>query len=145
MRSSQIDFDRHVITLPPGSTKNRLPRRIVFNPEGKLAGLLRNCVKDKRPDAYVFSRDPQGSIPVRDFRTSFDRAATRAKIKTGSGPGGKLHFHDLRRSAIMGMASYGLTEHESMAVAGHLSVDVHRRYNVISEGAARRIAERIDK
>jgi integrase len=112
--------------------------------DGRLAKLLKVAIKGKGPDAYVFSRD-SGSTPVCDFRGAFDKAATAAKITTGSGPNGKLHFHDLRRSAITRMHSAGLSEGESMAIAGHLSVDVHRRYRILSEGAARAIAERIDK
>lgn len=143
MRVSQIDFERSTITLPAGTTKNKMPRKVVMNPKGKVLKLLRAECKGKQPSAYVFSRDG-GSTPVRDFRVSFDRAATAAKITTGSGKDGKLHFHDLRRSAISGMDSAGLSESESMAVAGHLSVDVHRRYKQLSENTARRIAARID-
>jgi integrase len=144
MRVSQIDFARHVITLPAGTTKNRMPRKVVLNAKSKLTKLLVAACKDKAPNAYVFSRDAKGSIPVRDFRVSFDRAATAAKITTGSGPNGKLHFHDLRRSAITRMDSAGLSETESMAIAGHLSADVHRRYKQLSEQTAREIASRID-
>jgi hypothetical protein len=43
------------------------------------------------------------------------------------------------------MAEAGLSESQSMAVAGHLSADVHRRYKIISEGTARDIAAMIDK
>jgi integrase len=143
MRVNQIDLDRSTIVLPAGTTKNRMPRKVVLNPKGGLLKLLRAEVKGKQPSAYVFSRDG-GSTPVRDFRVSFDRAATAAKVTTGSGKDGKLHFHDLRRSAITRMDSAGLSESESMAVAGHLSVDVHRRYKQLSENTARQIAARID-
>lgn len=144
MRVNQIDLDRGTITLPPGSTKNKMPRRIVLNPDGRVAKLLKEAIAGKRPDAYVFSRDKQGSIPVRDFRTSLDRVATEAQIKTGSGKNGKLLFHDLRRSAITRMRTAGLTEDESMAIAGHLSVAVHRRYKQVSDWTARQIAAKID-
>jgi integrase len=141
MRVNQIDLLRHIITLPAGSTKNRMPRRTVMNPKATLHKLLEGLVKNKRPDQYLFSRDG-GSTPVRDFRHVWGNAV--AGITTGSGKGGKLLFHDLRRSAITRMASAGLSEVESMAVAGHLSPAVHRRYKQISEGTAREIAARID-
>lgn len=144
MRVNQIDHDRHTITLPAGSTKNKMPRRIVLNPESKLSKLLAQITKGKAPHAYVFSRDAQGSIPVRDFRVAWDKIVTAAKIKTGSGPDGALQFHDLRRSAISRMASIGLPEEERMVIAGHLTADVHRRYRHLSDGAARRIAAKID-
>ena len=141
MRANQIDLERHTITLPAGSTKNRMPRRIVMNPSGKLSKLLAAAVEGKSPNAYVFSRDG-GTTPIRDFRKSWDKIV--ASIKTGSGENGRLHFHDLRRSAITRMHSAGLSETDAMAVAGHLSSAVHRRYKQISEWDARQIAAKID-
>jgi len=144
MRVKQIDLDRHTITLPTGSTKNSMPRRVVMNPDGQLTKLLADAVEGKSPEAYVFSRDERGSAPIRNFRVSWDRLVTACKIKTGSGKDGKLLFHDLRRSAITRMASAGLSESDSMSVAGHLSSAVHRRYKQISEWDARKIAAKID-
>jgi integrase len=144
MRVNQVDLERHWITLPAGSTKTKMPRRIILNPEGKISKLLTPLVQGKQPHAYVFSRDAQGSIPVRDFRVEWAKAVKASGIKTGSGPDGLLHFHDLRRSAITRMAGAGLSEAESMAIAGHLSQDVHRRYKQLSEGAAQRLASKID-
>jgi integrase len=141
MKCRQIDLDRGTIILPAGSTKNRMPRKVVLNPKGMVAKLLRGMLKGKHADSYVFSRDG-GSTPVRDFRVSFDKAA--ALCTTGSGKNGKLHFHDLRRSAITNMDSAGLSTEESMAVAGHLTADVHRRYKILSEDRARKIAERLE-
>lgn len=143
MRANQIDLERHIITLPSGSTKNKMPRRIRMNDSSALHKLLAALVKGKRPEQYVFSRDG-GSTPVRDFRHVWDKAVTAAKITTGSGRGGKFLFHDLRRSAVTRMGEAGLSEAQSMAVAGHLSPAVHRRYKHISEGTAREIAARID-
>lgn len=143
MRVNQIDLERHIITLPVGSTKNKMARRIVMNPEGKLSKLPAEAVKGKAPNAYVFSRDG-GSTPIRDFRVKWAKAVTAAKITTGSGPGGKLLFHDLRRSAISRMGQAGLSEVDSIAITGHLSPAVHRRYKLISEWDARQIAGRID-
>jgi integrase len=118
MRVNQIDLERHTITLPAGSTKNKMPRRIVLNPKGKLAKLLAKAVKGKEQHAYVFSRDAQGSIPVRDFRVAWNKIVTAAKMKTGSGPNGGLQFHDLRRSAITRMANAGLSENGSVMSTG---------------------------
>jgi hypothetical protein len=65
---------------------------------------LRAEMKGQRSKHYVFSRDG-GSTPVRDFHVAFDKAATAAKTTTGSGPSGKRHFRDLRRSAITRMGA----------------------------------------
>lgn len=55
-----------------------------------------------------------------------------------------MHELKLRRTALTNMADIGLSESQSMAVAGQLSVDVDRRYKS-SEGKTRNIAARIDK
>jgi integrase len=143
MRVGQVDFARNRITLPVGSTKNKMRRVTVFNPKGQIGKLLRSMAKGKRPEQYLFSRD-DGSTPARDFRVSFDRAASAAKIATGSGPGGKLWFHDLRRSAVTHMDDIGLSESQSMSIAGHLTPDIHRRYKILSENKARQLAEKLD-
>jgi len=144
MKVGQVDFDRSRIILPAGSTKNKMPRSVFFNPSGAPGKLLEAMAKAKRSEHYLFWRD-DGSTPVRDFRVSFDNAASSAKITTGSRPGGKLFFHDLRRSCVARLAGdIGLSESQSMSAVGHLSVDVHRRYKIISDNSAREIARKID-
>jgi len=143
MKVGQVDFERNRISLPAGSTKNKMPRTTFFNPKGKAGKLLKQMAKGKRPEHYLFSRDG-GSTPCRDFRVSFDKAASAAKIKTGSGADGKLMFHDLRRSAVTRMDEEGLSESQSMKVAGHLTPEVHRRYKILSENTAREIAQKLD-
>jgi len=143
MKVGQVDFERNRINLPVGSTKNKMPRTTFFNPKGQAGKLLRAMAKGKRGDHYLFSRDG-GSTPCRDFRVSFDRASTAAKISTGSGKDGKLMFHDLRRSAITRMDEEGLSETQSMKVAGHLTAAVHQRYKILSDNTAREIATRLD-
>jgi len=142
MKVGQVDFDRSRIILPAGSTKNKMPRSVFFNPSGAPGKLLKAMAKGKRSEHYLLWRD-DGSTPVRDFRVSFDNAASSAKITTGSG--GKLFFHDLRRSCVARLAGdIGLSESQSMSAVGHLSVDVHRRYKIISDNSAREIARKID-
>ena len=143
LRRRHVDLERHLILLDGANTKNRMPRKIVLNPSGAAHKLLEKCCAGKSPEAYVISRDAKGSIPIRDFRNDWDKIS--AGIATGSGPGGALFFHDLRRSAIRNMAEMGIMEHDAMVLAGHLSADVHRRYRGLSESYLREISARIDK
>jgi integrase len=143
MRVGQVDFQRSRISLPTGSTKNKMARVTFFNTKGQVGKLLKAMAKGKHPEQYLFSRDG-GSTPCRDFRVSFDRASSAAKITTGSGNNGKLMFHDLRRSAITRMDEEGLSETQSMKVAGHLTAAVHQRYKILSENTAREIATKLD-
>jgi len=143
MKVGQINFERNRIVLPAGSTKNKMERTTFFNPKGQVGKLLKRLAHGKHAGHYLFSRDG-GSTPCRDFRVSFDKAASAAKITTGSGANGKLMFHDLRRSAVTRMDEAGLSETQSMKVAGHLTPEVHRRYKILSDNTARQIAEKLD-
>jgi integrase len=144
LRVKNVDLQRHVILLEIGSTKNRMPRRVFINPKGKIHKMLAQAVRGKSPEAYVISRDEKGSVPVRDFRTDWERIVRAASIRTGSGKENFLTFHDLRRTAIRNMAAAGIGEHEAQSLAGHLSVDVHRRYRALSESYLRELSAKID-
>ena len=41
--------------------------------------------------------------------------------------------HDMRRSAVRNFRRAGLSEHEGMALSGHKTDSVYRRYDIISE------------
>jgi integrase len=107
-------------TLPAFTTKNKQPRVVDLNPEGEIYRMLTQLTKGRAADAPLFTRNGKA---VRDFRSEWARQT--AAIKGGSGKGGSVRIHDLRRSAITAMSEKGITA----AQAGtHLTADVFSRY-----------------
>ena len=118
----QVDFASRIVRLWPNATKNDEGR--VLPLEGELLRIIRQQQAERRPGcAWVFHH---GGRRILTFRKSWDRACREA----GS-PG--MLFHDLRRTASRNLRRAGLSESEAMAVTGHKTPSVFRRYSIISE------------
>jgi hypothetical protein len=61
--------------------------------------------------------------PVRDFRTEWKKQTEG--MKGGSGKGGCITIHDLRRSAITNMSEKGI---DATKAGTHLTDDTFKRY-----------------
>jgi integrase len=82
---------------------------------------------------FVFHRDGQ---PVGDFRKVWATACEKA------GVGGTL-FHDLRRSAVRNMDRAGVSQSVAMALSGHRTASVYRRYRIVAEDDLREALARM--
>jgi integrase len=108
------------LTLPAFTTKNKMERIVDINPDGEIYRMLVRLTEGCDADAALFTRNGR---PVKDYRGEW--AKQTADIKGGSGKGGAVTLHDLRRSAITNMSEKGVTA----AQAGtHLTPDVFARY-----------------
>jgi integrase len=115
-----FDPKASALTLPAFTTKNKMERVVDINPEGEIHRMLVNLTEGRDANAPLFARNGR---PVKDYRGEWVKQTK--DIKGGSGKGGAVTLHDLRRSAITNMSEKGVTP----AQAGtHLTPDVFARY-----------------
>jgi integrase len=136
----QVDWDGRVVRLDPGTTKNREGRTFPFTAE--LERLLKDQLaeferlkKQGRIIARVFHRDGEA---IKDFRGAFASACTTA------GCPGRI-LHDFRRTAVRNLERDGVSRSAAMAMVGHKTESIYRRYAIVDAGALRDAAAKIDR
>jgi len=120
----QVDFESGFISLPGETTKTREGRSVPIL-KGDMARLLRKAKRDHDaywPDSpWVFSRSGK---PIKSFRHAWIKAVAASGV-----PG--LTFHDLRRTAVRNMRRAGVPQVIRMAISGHKTDSIERRYNIV--------------
>jgi integrase len=120
IRWESVDLEGGEIRLNAGETKNEEPRTIPLLRE--LRDMLK-IEREKNPDAeFVFIRSHQ---PINSFYKAWKSACDRAKL-----PG--LLFHDFRRTGVRNLVRAGVPERVAMAISGHKTQAVFKRYNIVS-------------
>jgi integrase len=132
------DIEKDLIHLRAENAKDRRARSLVI--AGELVGLL-----ERRQEArlvggstfagYVFHRDGK---PIQEFRKSWASACKKAGLK------GRL-FHDLRRSGVRNMVRAGVPQSIAMAVSGHSTFSMFRRYNIVDAPDLKEAMLRVEK
>jgi integrase len=136
----QVDWPGRVVRLDPGTTKNREGRTFPFTAE------LEQLLTDQRAEQedlqqmgrlvrHVFHRDGK---PIRNFRRAFKGACASAGV-----PGRILH--DFRRTAVRNLERDGVSRSAAMAMVGHKTESIYRRYAIVDAGALRDAAAKIDR
>lgn len=109
---------------------------------GELAALIdrRWTAREYRtPDGtpalapFVFHQDGH---PLGDFRKAWATACETAGV-TGT------LFHDLRRSAVRNLDRAGVSQSVAMALSGHKTASVYRRYRIVAEDDLREALTRM--
>lgn len=133
LRWRDIDFEQRKITLV--RTKNGDRRVIPLT--GEAAEILRRCPSFSAPlDELVFtSQRNAGRQQKISIREAFENAVERAGIID-------FRFHDLRHTAASYMAMSGATQGELMAILGHRSPSMTRRYAHYSQQHLTKLLER---
>jgi integrase len=138
----QVDWESRVVRLDPGTTKNREGRTFPFTVE--LERLLKEQLavhegmKKEQPPrivARVFHRDGE---PIKDFRGAFANACEAASCR------GRI-LHDFRRTAVRNLERDGVSRSAAMAMVGHKTESIYRRYAIVDAGALRDAAAKIDR
>lgn len=115
---SDIDFDLHTIILR--ETKNGDRRVIPLT--GAVETIFKECpTYAENAVGLVFKSQRQNSAGVVSIRSAFERALRSAGIT-------EFRWHDLRHTAASYLAMNGATQGELMAILGHRSPHMTRRY-----------------
>jgi integrase len=148
---SHVDFDAGWIRLEVEETKNRDGRQFPLVPE--LRALLeaqRARVKaiekeTKQIIPWIFCRDDGASVG--DFKKAWATACVAAGFfqvvpvgpLAGEGQEPKVRmvptklFHDFRRTAVRNLIRAGIPETTAMALSGHKTREVFKRYTIVEE------------
>ena len=126
--------------LDPGTTKNREGRTFPFTAE--LERLLKEQLVEHerlkqagRIVARLFHRDGE---PIKDFRSAFASACKAAGCPSRI-------LHDFRRTAVRNLERDGVSRSAAMAMVGHKTESIYRRYAIVDAGALRDAAAKIDR
>jgi integrase len=136
----QVHFDAATVTLDPGSTKNGEGR--VFPMTNALRDVLlaQRAVTDQLQRErgiivpWVFHRDGKR---IRDFLTAWHKATAAA------GCPGKLP-HDFRRTAARNLERAGIPRTVCMALLGHKTESMFRRYAIVAAADLEVAGARLD-
>jgi integrase len=137
-QKGHLDLRAGWLRLEPGETKNRKGRMFPLTPELR-AVLEWQMERTRRLEQmsgqivpWLFHRNGQ---PIKSFRRTWLTACKRAGL-VGRIP------HDFRRTAIRNLERAGVARSTAMAMVGHLTESIYRRYAIqdeasLTEGAAK--------
>lgn len=133
---SQVDLKRRQIVMYGEQTKNEQPRILPLPDE--LIDILQS---DSNRTGRVFYQ----GVFRRSWDTACEQAGLGHRTKTASGfPKYEgLIVHDLRRSAIRNLREAGVSESVIMAISGHKTQSVFRRYSITSAEDLHKAMQRV--
>lgn len=135
-----VDFAGGWLRLEPGETKNRNGRNFPFTQR------LRALLTEQRERTSALERATGCSIPWVFHRHGHRIKTFYAlwrKVCQESGIPGRL-LHDFRRTAVRNLERAGIPRSDAMAMVGHLTESIYRRYAISDEGSLREAAAKLD-
>lgn len=130
-----VDMHRREFTLR--RTKTGEPRVVPMT--APVFDAFEACRQERRLDTqHVFLYEGK---PIKSMRRAFATACRKAGITPGRAG---LTMHDLRHTAATRMRRAGVDLFTAMAIVGHKSENMHRRYNTITPDDLRAAASLLD-
>lgn len=127
LKWDRIDIDSGMIRLRPEDTKTKKGRVVPLHPE--LIKMLQDLPHHQSNRVFLFDGEP-----VKSIRKSFITACKNAGVEG-------LWFHDFRHTAINNWRLQGHDYFRIMAVSGHKTMSVFKRYNTISEEEIKKLVQ----
>ncbi len=121
----KLDLKNRLVKLDPEDTKTRMPRVIPICDElYEILSAIPRAIHD--PHVFLYK-----GKPIRDIRTGLKAACKEAKIVYGRFKKDGFIFHDLRHTFDTRLRRAGVDEIDRMALTGHESREMDRRYNTV--------------
>jgi integrase len=136
LRWDQLDLERDLLRLEPGTTKNNQGRLLPLTKEVVEAlWQWRQTLRGHPTCVWVchYRGKRLRQIPRKRWIKACDRAGLKGKI-----------FHDLRRTAIRNMVRAGVPERVAMSISGHKTRSVFDRYHIVSHDDLWAAKQRLD-
>jgi integrase len=124
---TQVDIERGLLRLEPGTTKNN---------RGRLIPLVKEVTEalwqwkqhmlhryPYRPWVCHYRGKRLLAVPTKSWKKACEQVGFKEKL-----------FHDLRRTGVRNLLRAGISERVAMEISGHKTRSVFDRYNIISEG-----------
>ncbi|MBA3887433.1 MAG: tyrosine-type recombinase/integrase [Acidobacteria bacterium] len=136
----QVDWTGRIVRLDPGTTKSGEGRTFPFTAalETVLKGQKAEHDALKQAGQIVPLVFHRAGAPIRTFRGAWRSACRRAGVP------GRI-FHDFRRTAVRNLERDGVSRSAAMAMVGHKTEAIYRRYAIVDAGALREAAAKIDR
>lgn len=122
----QVDFPAGQIRLHTGETKNDQPRTLPIYGEMQEWLLLAKEIRDQKFPACPWVFYTEQGERLYWFYDAWRDACERAGVPS-------LLFHDLRRSAVRNMERGGVPRKVAMAISGHKTESIYRRYDIVAD------------
>ena len=147
VRNRRVDWEQHQIVIPGANAKDAENRRIPFDPNGRLAPILKRRAA-LGPSAFVFGSPPG------EFQDSF-KTAWESLLLVANGhetkrtrPGVRvdraklreidLHWHDLRHEGPCRLLADGVDIRTIQLMLGHSDIKTTQRYLNITDEELRK-------
>ena len=136
----QVDWTAREIRLEPGETKNGDGRTYPFTAamEDLLKEQRREHERLKKKGRMVPCVFHRNGVRIISFRDAWVTACKDAGVP------GRL-FHDLRRTAVRNLELNGVSRSAAMAMVGHKTEAIYRRYAIADSKVLRDAAAKIDQ
>jgi integrase len=147
IQNRHVDWEHHQIAIPGRHAKDSENRRVPFDPQGRLAPILKRKAA-LGPNAFVFG-SPGGEY-IEDFKTAWESLLLLANGHdiTRAKPGARvdraklrqidLHWHDLRHEGACRLLGDGVDIRTIQLMLGHADIKQTQRYLNITDEELRR-------
>jgi len=138
-QTCHLDMKAGWLRLEPGETKNREGRMFPLTPELRALferQLMRNEAIQRETGQIIPWLFHRNGVPIRSFRRAWVGACQRAGL-VGRIP------HDFRRTAVRNLERAGVPRSAAMAMVGHKTESIYRRYAIADETMLRESGEKL--